>query len=255
MMRKPKLTDFDLTEELLIQNKKEHALYCEKLNEYLKSRKRTKRIVLIVSLLISGLVLIINIADGFTTDCAGYSVGICFVWDLFYGLWLNQNPDETICDISATTCQKIANQTINPKIDDAVKKYTQAIKDYERKAHSINEHSLVKATLLLPFDVDLGVRWIVFSNIYLANPRSFPTLEIPDYYDEDFENYYKALTKKQESIVPRPKKHLNITEKMEFYYPCSDLFLAMKNKQANDIIELPIGASYKILQVINPDTE
>jgi exonuclease SbcD len=48
----------------------------------------------------------------------------------------------------------------------------------------------------------------------------------------------------------------NISEKMEFYYPCSELFGAMENKKSGDVVTILYGSVvYKIIEVINPHYE
>ena len=158
-------------------------------------------------------------------------------------------------NLSDEVKDKIKAETIDSNVDDAIEKYNKAVEDYEEKAYSINKYSLVKVEVLAPLETSLGERWIVFSNIHLSNSRSFPDIDVPNEFDAEFEAYYNQLTERQLNIVPKPKKHLNITGKMEFYYPCSDIFLAMQGKRAGEIAELWIGVRYKIITVINLDVE
>ena len=255
-MKRPELSDYGLTEKMIEQNKREHVLYDEKLRGYLENRKTNKKVICIISLIISGIFLIINMANGFETDFAGGCFAMCLFWDVTYGIYYLQTHDETVWDISYDKRDVIEKETINKKIDDAIQKYTKDVEEYEKKAHSVNEYSLVRAELLTPFGTSLGARWIVFSNIYLANPRSFPDLENPNIFDSDFRARYEQLTTRQRSITPKPKKCLNISDKMEFYYPCSELFSATENKQAGDVVTILYGSVvYKIIEVINPHYE
>lgn len=255
-MKRPELSDYGLTEKMIEQNKREHELYDEKLRGYLENRKTNKKVIWIISLIISGIFLIINMANGFETDFAGGCFAMCLFWDVTYGIYYLQTHDETVWDISYDKRDMIEKETINKKIDNAIQKYTKDVEEYEKKAHSVNEYSLVRAELLTHFGTSLGARWIVFSNIYLANPRSFPVLENPNIFDSDFRARYEQLTTRQRSITPKPKKCLNISDKMEFYYPCSELFGAMENKQSGDVVTLLYGyVVYKIIEVINPHYE
>ena len=254
-MKKPRLEDYGLTEDLLSLNKKQYDLYWNKIDEFLAHRKYVRKVILIISLVVTGFIFIINIADNFETDPAGYTMGICFIWDIMYGLHFFQTSDESRFNLSNEIKDKIKAETIDSDVDDAIEKYNKAVEDYEEKAYSINKYSLVKVEILAPFELSLGEHWIVFSNIHLSNSRSFPDIDVPSKFDAEFEAYYNQLTERQQNIVPKPKKYLNITEKMQFYYPCSDIFLAMQGKTAGETVELWTGVRYKIISVINPDVE
>lgn len=253
-MKKPELKDFGLTEELLKQNKSEHETYYERLESHLKYRESVRNKILVVSLVVSVILLIINIAKGFEKNFAGISLGICLFWDVVYGLTYFQSKGESKWDLSLELRNRIESEVINRQIDEAVKKYEEALREYEKKAFTINKYSLVKADLVTPMGTSVGIRWIVFSNIYLANSRSFPDIEIPYIMNKEFQDYYYKLTTKQKDITPIPKKHLNIQDKIEFYYPFSDMFFAMEGKKPRDTAELLMGSiRYRILDVINPD--
>ena len=155
-MKRPELSDYGLTEKMIEQNKREHELYDEKLRGYLENRKTNKKVIWIISLIISGIFLIINMANGFETDFAGGCFAMCLLWDVTYGIYYFQTHDETVWDISYDKRDMIEKETINKKIDDVIKKYTKDVEEYEKKAHSVNEYSLVRAELLTPFGTSLG---------------------------------------------------------------------------------------------------
>ena len=255
VMKKPRLEDYDLTEDLVALNKRQYDLYWKKIDECLAHRKYVRKVILIISLVVTGFIFVINIADNFETDPAGFTMGICFAWDVMYGLYFSKKSDESRFNLRDEVKDKIKAETIDSNVDDAIEKYNKAVEDYEEKAYFINKYSLVKVEVLAPLETSLGERWIVFSNIHLSNSRSFPDIDVPNEFDAEFEAYYNQLTERQLNIIPKPKKHLNITGKMEFYYPCSDIFLAMQGKRAGEIAELGIGVRYKIITVINLDVE
>lgn len=250
-MKKPALSDFNLTPELLKLNEKQHELYQKKLEEYIASKKEKSKTILICFILASLLALIMIL----TTESLFWEIsfGLLSVMDVVTGFYYFQTKECSIWNVDMDIRMKINEEVIDQEIDKNVNKYETALKEYEEKKFCINEYSLVK-TKMSVLETDIGIQWLVFSNKHLANPRSFPTLDLPDHSNLEFEDYYYQLIEKQSSKIPKPKKHLNITEDMFFYYPCSDLFLAVKGKREGDRVQCGFG-TYEILEVRNLDME
>ncbi len=259
-MRKPELQDFGLSETLVEKNKQQHQKCEEMLKVALESRKSTRKTILIVSLVITAIAFIIVAATGFETEATGIVMGICLFWDATYGIIYFQYSGETVWDLSYEKRKQIEAQVIDEKIENAIEKYNKAMAEYE-KSRGINEYSIVKAEMLIPPIMDnkeytsLGTGWMVFSNIHLRNPQSYPDLALNTNDFSSFESKYFALIERQKSAPPKAKKNSPIPqeEKLEFYYPCSDMYMGLKEKKEGEIVELPIGMCYKILKVINLD--
>ncbi len=133
---------------------------------------------------------------------------------------------------------------------------------FENKSLSINEYSIVKAELLAPSAIEkgsfssLGDRWIVFSNIYLSNSRSFPNLDITIKDINDWEDKYFDLLERQKKITPKFKKDLDISEedKVEFYYPYTNMYYSLKGKRKGDIVLVNNCVPYRVKEVYTPVT-
>ena len=252
-MRKPLLSDFGLTEQILEKHKANEKEVADREEHYLRWAKATRGKILIVSLVVTFVVFIIaGVLEFNTFGCVMLSLSL--FWDGVFGFYTYQTSDDTVIDISWSKRQELRYMVINRNVENAVADYNKALADY-KKATAINQHSLVRAELLLPpireERMSMGERWIVFSNVYLSNPRSYPDIMISSLSDPSFKEYYYDLLEKQKKTPPKPKKALNIEGDFEFYYPCSDMYLALKGKNEGDIVNLSIGTSYRILEVIN----
>lgn len=252
-MRKPLLSDFGLTEQILEKHKANEKEVADREEHYLRWAKATRGKILIVSLVVTFVVFIIaGVLEFNTFGCVMLSLSL--FWDGVFGFYTYQTSDDTVIDISWSKRQEIRYNVIDKNIEQAIDDYNDALWKY-KKATAINQHSLVRAELLLPpireERMSMGERWIVFSNVYLSNPRSYPDIMISSLSDPSFKEYYYDLLEKQKKTPPKPKKALNIEGDFEFYYPCSDMYLALKGKNEGDIVNLSIGTSYKILEVIN----
>lgn len=129
-MKKPELTDFNLTEEKLNLYERQRKSYYDRLEEHCAHISRIKRTIIWASLIITLLVLIINIAIGFEDlDGAGISLGICFFWDVTVVLYCFQSLDDS--DIGENKKSEIKAQTINFYLEKNVENYNQAVRDYE----------------------------------------------------------------------------------------------------------------------------
>lgn len=125
-----------------------------------------------------------------------------------------------------------------------------------KETNSVNEKSLVKVEQfrqLSPNNLfSFGEIWVVFSNTYLENANSYPDINIEKWTNLEFRECYYNLIEMQKEILPKPKKHLNISEgDLDFYYPCSEIFTAMKGKVSGDIVKIRGGDIFKILEVVN----
>ncbi len=252
-MKKPLLSDFGLTEQILEKHEENKQEVKRREEHYLRYAKAIRKKILIISLVVTFIVFLIAGVLEFNTF-SEVMLALCLFWDGVFGFYMFQTSDDSVGDILWSKRQEIRYKVIDKNIEQAIDDYNDALWKY-KKAAAINQHSLVRAELLLPpireERMSMGERWIVFSNIYLSNPRSYPDIMISSLSDPSFKEYYYDLLEKQKKTPPKPKKALNIEGDFEFYYPCSDMFLALKGKNEGDIVNLSIGTSYKILEVIN----
>ena len=252
-MRKPLLSDFGLTEQILEKHKANEKEVADREEHYLRWAKATRGKILIISLVVTFVVFIIaGVLEFNTFGCVMLSLSL--FWDGVFGFYTYQTSDDTVIDISWSKRQELRYMVINRNVENAVADYNKALADY-KKATSINQYSLVRVELLLPpisgDRMSIGEQWMVFSNVYLSNPRSYPDIALSNLKNPSFEAYYYDLLDKQKKTPPKPKKALNIEGDFRFYYPFSDMFLALKGKNEGDIVDLSVGTSYKILEVIN----
>jgi len=240
------------------EHKRQTAKYYQAVQNHLDNKKQSKTIILIASLVITFIAFVISAATGFDKNVTGYSMGICLLWDVTYGLYYFQTKDDSTWDVSFEKRKEIEKNIINADLQKKTDAYNAALRKYEDSL-KINKESVVQVELLAPSisggRTVVSTIWMVFSNIHLANPRSYPDMEINFLDVQSFRAEYNALIERQKSVPPRPKKHLGIgeSEKFQFYYPCSDMFSAMTGKKPGDIVSLSIGVEYRILQVFNPD--
>lgn len=232
--------------------KEQQDLAKRKLLAYEQSVKDRYNIIGIVSFFILFISFLISAAMNFS-DITGYIWGIPLAWFSVYGFIWIQTFSLGI-DISYEKRKELYDSVVDKDLEKRVSMYHDALYKYE-KSLIINKYSVVKAVLCLPPDYEKGIRtlWIVFSNIHLANPRSFPDIDTPRHINDDFKRYYNYVIAKQSHIIPKPKKALNITGEFKFYYPCSDLFIALDGKKAGDEVFVNGVTKYKILEVINFD--
>lgn len=252
-MRKPLLSDFGLSEQLLKKHEEQEVEVERKLKGYLCEKKETRKKIGIASIVITIIALIIACALKF--ELAGQVIiGIPVFWDVIFGLYYFQTSDESTWDISYDKRQEIKYSVVDKRLETAIEKYEEAMRQYKKES-AINQDSLVKVAMLLPSigkeEPVLTEQWIVFSNEYLMNPRSFPDLSMYDWTSVAFRTYYNKLMEKQKSIHPKPKKALNLDAELKFYYPCSDMFACLKGKNEGDKVTTSMGVEYRILEVIN----
>lgn len=261
-MKKPELSNFNLTQEMIDLYQSQHESFRKNLDERLQSKKKLYIGIFIVSIIITILSAIIIFANGFDKDIFGYVVGSFVVFDIVWGCICFKDNDEW--SLSSSECERIKSETIDQDLEKKVLNYEKALKIYD-KSITIRELSLVKAELLCPkIDIrngsingyhSIGMRWMVFSNKYLANPENYPelrvTMENQDYFDE----LYLSTIEKQKKTPPRLKCDIPVStsNQLEFYYPCSIVFSAMENKKPGDIVTTCLGVNYRILEVINFD--
>ncbi len=252
-MRKPELEDYGLSKSLLHKYKQQEKLADEKLESYIQTIKDRCNTIGMISIIILFITFFIFAATGFS-ETGAVVFGIPAAWLGIYWVPWVQSRDYGWSDVSYEKRKELHDSVVDEKLEKAVRQYEKALLEYE-KSLKINEYSVVRASLCLPFgdEREITTQWIVFSNIHLANPRSFPDIRIPRYIDDDFKDYYDYLITKQSSITPKPKKALNITGELKFFYPCSDLFLAFKGKKPGDSVFVNGVTKYKILEVINFD--
>ncbi len=259
-MKKPQLSDFGLTEKLVELNKQQHDEYWKRLEAYIEKRKFIIRTLFILSLVVTFIAFVIVACTGFEKNTTGYSMGICLLLDMILGLVWFQTHTDTTGDISIDRRIEIKKEVIDQKIDKAIESYKKAVSEYEEKVLSINEYSLVKAELLVPSFMEkgnftsMGERWIVFTNIYLSNSRSFPDLQITIKEINNWEEKYYELIERQKSIEPKFKKKLGISpeDKVEFYYPYTSMYSAMQGKREGEMVTVNGCVPYRIIKVINP---
>lgn len=250
-MRKPLLSDFGLSEQLLKRYEEQEAEVERKLKGHLCERKKTRKKIVIASIVLTIIAQIVACTLKFDI-VVQVIIGILVFWGVIFGLYYFQTSDDW--DISYDKRQEIKYSVVDKRLEKAIEDYNEAMRQY-KKASAITQDSLVKVAMLLPSidkkETVLTEQWIAFSNIYLANPRSFPDISMYDWTSPAFRKYYNDLIEKQQDIKPRPKKALNIDGKLKFYYPCSDMFACMKGKNEGDKIAISIGVEYRILEVRN----
>lgn len=252
-MKKPLLSDFGLSEQLLKRYEEQEAEVERKLKGHLCERKETRKKIGIASIVITIIALIVACTLKF--DLAGQVIiGIPVFWDVIFGLYYFQTSDDSTWDISYDKRQEIKYSVVDKRLEKAIEDYNEAMRQY-KKASAITQDSLVKVAMLLPSidkkETVLTEQWIAFSNIYLANPRSFPDISMYDCTSPAFRKYYNDLIEKQQDIKPRPKKALNLDVELKFYYPCSDMFACIRGKNEGDKITTSLGVEYRILEVRN----
>ena len=250
-MRKPTFEEFNLTEEMLMQNKKEYAQLESEIERSILRKKKIKKVTLVVSIavtLMSGLIFCIS---NFKFAFAFYTFLSSIMWDMGFVIYYFQTKNDTL---SYSEEFDIKEKIVNNEIDENVKKYNLAVQKYKDMLTGVNEHSIVKVKLFSSLDdaIQLGEFWLVFSNVHLANARSFPDISIPNKPNDEFEKYYYEVINHQRNnkIEPKFKKKLGLEGKVKFYYPCSDLFMAMKDKKIGDIVYVQFG-KYQIISIDN----
>lgn len=260
-MKKPELHDFGLDEKSIAENKRQHDRSHQLLEEYVLKRKSIRKTILIISIVAVCIIIVSCLIIGFNNTACGILLGLSLFWMVTYGVIYFQYSSETSWDISYDKKKEIEDSVVDKRLEQSIANYNRAIDKYEESL-KVNEHSVIEVEMLLPdFGLDkkrhsLGITWMCFSNIHLANPQYYPNINANkkniDY--DDFESYYKSIIEMQKSFPPEPKKDTPIPHgaKLEFYYPCSDAYLTLKGKKVGDIVELPYGVcGYKILQVFN----
>lgn len=128
-MKKPELKDFGLTEERLDLNKKQRGKYYDKLDEHIDNVKKIKISIIVVSLTITFIVLIVNIANGFKSEDAVIALGICGLWNATGALYCFQSLDDW--HVSDNKDREIKAQTMDLNLNNAVENYNKAVRDYE----------------------------------------------------------------------------------------------------------------------------
>lgn len=132
-MEKPELKDFDLTECKINLYEKQQKEYYNKLDEHCKYIKKAKTTIISISLIITLIVLIINIAIGFEdVEGAGITLGICIFWDVTVVLYCFQSLDSSIWDIGENKKSEIKLQIVDISLEKAVENYNKAVRNYER---------------------------------------------------------------------------------------------------------------------------
>ena len=252
-MRKPTLEEFGLTEGSLKKYEQQEEEVERRLKGYLYEKEERRKKIGIASICVSAFIILGSIVAKFD-EVSQILLSICLFWDVTFGFVYFQSKGETTWSISWDTREKIKYSVIDKKFEQSIKDYDEAMRQY-KKASAINQDSLVKVAMLLPSigkeETVLAEQWIVFSNEYLANPRSFPDVSMYDWTSAAFRTYYNNLMEKQKSIQPKPKKALNLDAELKFYYPCSDMFACMRGKNEGDKVTISIGAEYRILEVRN----
>lgn len=253
-MKKPELKDFELTEEMLIRNKKENADLDREIERIANERKKRRKIILYVLIAVSIVVLFICLFSSFESIAGAFLI-LCVFCDIGWGIYVFNTQGETVSNFDMHEWYELKQKIVNCEIEERIKTYDAALEEYNAKKSCINEQSLVKVKVFLTDDIVISETWVVFSNVYLSNPQSYPNICVPDKYDEEFEKYYQNILQKQKKTMPKPKKRLGIEGKLAFYYPCSDLFMKLKDKRVGDKVTIGIGATYQILNVYNPGYE
>lgn len=131
-MKKPELSDFGLTQEKLNIYEKQESNYYNRLDEHCKNVKSVKKTIIWISLILTLVVLIINIAIGFEdVEGAGITLGICAFWDITVVFYCFQSLDATIWNIGENKKSEIRRQTINISLEKAIEEYNKALREYE----------------------------------------------------------------------------------------------------------------------------
>lgn len=132
-MEKPKLEDFDLTEEKLDLYDKQRRNFYDRLDEYCKNVKSIKKSIIWISLIITAIVLAINIAAGFKDEkFAGISLSICMIWDITVVLYCFDTLESSIFDVGRNKELEIKRQYIDINLEKSVENYNKALQEYER---------------------------------------------------------------------------------------------------------------------------
>ena len=126
-MKKPELKDYGLTEELRDFNEKQRDKYYEKLNEYRaiirEDSKKIKIGIIVISILITCVVIIINMARGFEDRVDFIVLCGCVTWDVMVVVHCILSLDEPLWKISDDKEREIAklyrNQGYDAKVTSA----------------------------------------------------------------------------------------------------------------------------------------
>ena len=132
-MKKPELEDFGLTEEDLELYNKQEMNYYKCLDEHCEYLKSIKKTVICVSLIITFIVLIINIALGFEDEeGAAMTLVICVFWDITVVSYCFSSLNDSAWDIRESKKSEIRALTMDTSLKEAVDSYQKALREYER---------------------------------------------------------------------------------------------------------------------------
>lgn len=270
IIKKPRPEDYGLsTESLQVYNSQKKNLF----EKYCRC-VLTRKVIIAISIILTLVFLIVNLSTGFNIDALGVIFGIILSCDFIYGIILFQTWDHYSTVDQWTRCTELgshfAKKLIDYDLSSAVTMYELALFAHKQRRNgqntdSVYEFSLVKVAFCGLVGYNKGLtkqdsQYVVFSNEYLSNAQFYPRIEEYEYshMDEEFKMKYDRLMEEQKDNPPILKKELRITKKVSFYYPCSDMFLAMKGKRSGDYVDLDesyMTLRYKILEVINPTFE
>lgn len=128
-MKKPELKDFGLTQESLDLYQRQRDIYDRRVKESFEDSKATKKVIVILSLLVTIIAFIVNASTSFETSALTF-LGICMLWDFTIGLYCLDSLSDY--DIGYKKRIEIENQTVNEKLKEAVYNYKEAMYKYEK---------------------------------------------------------------------------------------------------------------------------